>query len=108
MWRYTLERTCFCMPGRLEATVHVENGQVVSISNVRGDGEPFDGASPSDFKSIEELFALINEAEREGAAVVQVTYDEVLGYPTDIYIDRDERLADEEIFYRASDVVVDP
>lgn len=107
-YQYTLERTCFCMPGRLEATVHVENGQVVSIADVRGGGEPYDGASRSDFKSIEQLFALIEEAEREGAAVVRVTYHSELGYPTDIHIDRDERLADEEVFYRASHVVIDP
>ena len=96
------------MPARLEAFVLVENGQVVTVSDVVGDGESFDGASPSDFRSIKELFALIREAEREGAAVVRVIDDTELGYPTEIYIDCDERLVDEEIAYRARNVVFDP
>ena len=66
-------------------------------------GEP----APEFFEiTIDEVIAEAEDAEEAGAARVDVTWPEGSDYPTEVYIDRDERMADEEIGYTLSDVKV--
>ena len=51
---------------------------------------------PERFVTVEELFALLQDAVRRKAARIEVSYDERYGYPTELFIDYDERMADEE------------
>ena len=48
------------------------------------------------FRTIDDLFSLIATAQ-EREAVVRVTYDPGLGYPTRIYIDYEQDLVGEEV-----------
>ena len=66
-------------------------------------GEP----APEFFElTIDDVIAEAEDAEEAGAARVDVTWPEGSDYPTEVYIDRDERMADEEIGYTLSDVKV--
>ena len=60
------------------------------------------------YHTVDELFALIDSALVRDAAQVTVQFDEALGYPTQLYIDEDLRIADEELGITASDVRSQP
>lgn len=95
-YRFTYTRHCFCMPqdrGPFEVTVR--GGEVAAVT-YEGEGEPSDRA-PSEYQTVEDLFALLAEAYDRDAARVDVTYDPATGQPTSFYIDYSERVADEEL-----------
>jgi hypothetical protein len=46
--------------------------------------------------------AIINEAEAQGAARLDVSYDEATGVPQSIVIDISEQMADEELYLDVS------
>lgn len=93
----TQSRSCFCprdVTGPFE--VAVRDGAITSVT--------FDGASvPTDrAQSVDALFDLIADAYARDAAEVRVRYDPALGYPTEIWIDYDRQMADEETGYTVS------
>lgn len=53
----------------------------------------------ADLITVDGVFDEIEEAIRASAARIDVSYDEVSGVPVEVFIDRDERIADEEIGY---------
>jgi hypothetical protein len=90
-------QVCFCV---LETTapviLQVRNRALVSVTRV-SDGAAVPPAEWSGrYYTVDEMFALIQESRAKGAATVRASYDPVLGYPTEVYIDQDERVADEE------------
>ena len=96
----TLQRICFCpspdYTGPFDVTVR--NGALASVE--------LDGAVVDDERgmTVDELFELLDEAYARGAARVTVAFDPDLGYPTNVSIDYDTRMADEEIAYTVSDL----
>ena len=49
--------------------------------------------APERFVPIEGLFALILDAITQHAAYIEVSYDETYGYPVELFIDYNERMA---------------
>ena len=105
-------RSCFCGPGDLEATVHIEAGAVVAFEAATAFDDTLSDSllvawdiTLSSFKSVQELFGVIEEAIRLDADDIAVTYNGALGYPQLIDIDYNIEIIDEEIVYHASDVV---
>jgi hypothetical protein len=97
-YRFTFQRSCFCAPSLREpALVNVLRGAIVSVEDMAGSPQ-----DPALYYTVEELFALIEEAIDQDAARLSVTYDSGLGYPTSAFIDRSEMIADEEIGFEAS------
>jgi hypothetical protein len=98
---YTLQRSCFCPPeSRKPMRVRVKEGTIVQVMLV-----PENITKPVTYqgaRSVASLFALIESAITTNAASIKVTYDAQYGYPTNITIDKDARMADEEIYYKAS------
>ena len=98
---YTVQRSCFCPPeARKPMRVRVKEGAIVQVMLV-----PENITKPVTYqgaRSVDSLFGLIEKAIRTNAASIKVTYDAQYGYPTTITIDQDERMADEEIYYKAS------
>ena len=93
---YTGAWSCFCPQEYLaEVAVTVRGGVVTSVEFA---GEEFTVVLPlpERFVPVEELFALLQDAVRRNAARIEVSYDERYGYPTELFIDYDERMADEE------------
>lgn len=95
----TYGRHCFC-PSDVTGpfAVRVADGRVVSVT-LNGDAVPTDRA-----QTVDALFDLLERAYDRDAHRVDVTYDPALGFPSQIYIDYDERIADEEAGYTVADV----
>ena len=93
---YTGAWSCFCPQEYLaDVAVAVRGGVVTSVEFA---GEEFTVVPPlpERFVPVEELFALLQDAVRRKAARIEVSYDERYGYPLELFIDYDERMADEE------------
>jgi len=89
--------SCFCVPDVIAPVVlQVRGGAIVSVTRV-SDGV---AVPPSRWKGIyytvDQMFALIADAQAKGADEVRVSYDAVLRYPTTVFIDQSIRLADDE------------
>ena len=94
-YAYTGAWTCFCPEEyRADAQVTVDGGNVTAVTSADPDVETI--PDPERFVTIEGLFALIQDAISRNAASIEVTYDETYGYPAELFIDYDERMADEE------------
>jgi hypothetical protein len=102
-YRYTLQVGCFCLVDVTRPViVEVKDGQVASITYA-DDGTAADPALFERYDSIDNLFAVINEAEAQEPARLDVTYDEATGVPQSIVIDISEQMADEELYLEVSD-----
>ena len=100
-YSYTGAWVCFCPEVYLADTqVTVSGGSVTSVDSA----DPGIGAipAPERFVPVDGLFALIQEAITNNAARIEVSYDETYGYPVDLFIDHDERMADEETSFAIS------
>ena len=88
---------CFCPPPH-HVQLTVEDGQIVS-------GVDFDTREPIPsnqltlFRSVDELFELIDRAEALPAATLNVNFEQTKGYPTVVSIDYILEVADDEISY---------
>jgi hypothetical protein len=101
-YRYTLQVGCFCLVDVTRPViVEVKDGQVASITYA-DDGTAADPALFERYDSIDKLLAIINEAEAQGAARLDVSYDEATGVPQSIVIDISEQMADEELYLDVS------
>lgn len=91
-YRFTMQNQCFCTPNyRLPIHITVKQGRV---------RKAYTSAEVNVIhraKTINQLFAMINNAINTKAYRIDVNYHPRLGYPRSIYIDRDRRIADEEI-----------
>ncbi|MGV6810174.1 MAG: DUF6174 domain-containing protein [bacterium] len=98
---YTLQRSCFCPPEfRKPMRIRVDKNNIKLVLLVPENTEKstnFAGA-----KTVDGLFTLIEQAMQRKAASIEVSYDARFGYPTNIAIDYDKRMADEEVYYKAS------
>ena len=107
-YSYDYRNVCFCV---LEATrpvrIRVHDQVRVSVATL-AEGSPIPRERWSEFLTVEEIFDTIRQALDQGAASVRVTYDASLGYPRDVFIDFDERIADEERAFTLDNLVVTP
>lgn len=102
-YRFTYTVGCFCPSqyrGPFDVTVR---GGAVSAVAYKGEGEPIDRPL-AEYKTVDDLFALLADAYARGAARVEATYDGVTGQPLTFYIDMDEQMADEEVGFTVEPV----
>ncbi|MFQ5639828.1 MAG: DUF6174 domain-containing protein [bacterium] len=104
-YHYQFSRSCFCVPGFLSGSVYVRGDTVYKVENPQGNLTPLAEFDIKEFKSVEQLFALIAEAEDQGAAEILVSYHADLGHPEEISIDYIKEALDDEISYSAGDIV---
>ena len=97
--------SCFCVPDATAPVIlQVRNGAIVSVTRVA------DGAAVPSTKwegiyyTVDQMFALIADAQAKGAEEVRVEYHAELRYPTTVFIDQSTRLADEERWFEMSDL----
>lgn len=105
---FVMSIVCFC-PAELgrPVEVSVRGGEVVGLVD-RASGEPLPDNFRTFYPTIDELFALLEQAIAAGAEIVQVTYDPDLGYPREAFVDRSTMIADEEVRYRVSELAPAP
>ncbi|MBE9205146.1 hypothetical protein IQ244_01060 [Nostoc sp. LEGE 06077] len=103
-YRFTFSRSCFCLPKATQPVViTVRNGQVASITAVNNN-EPVDAELFQQYNTIPKLFGIIDDAITRKASSLTVKYDPQLGYPTQINIDYNQQVADEELFLTISNL----
>ncbi|MET0399027.1 MAG: DUF6174 domain-containing protein [Longimicrobiaceae bacterium] len=95
-YRYTVHRSCECLPeATAPARVEVRDGRTVSVvaaTSVRQvRPEAFE-----QYDTVEELFAVIEEALARDPYRFSASYDERLGYPLGYSVDFDREHVDDE------------
>jgi uncharacterized protein DUF6174 len=98
-YAFILQRSCFC--------VNVHPLFVVVLSDTVAavlDFETFEGVDPRLGETFDGLFTFIQNAIDRPAKLIRAEYDAVKGFPTTIDYDGAAQIADDEIFFRISDV----
>jgi len=99
-YEYTYQRVCDCHPDQLADTIiTVTHGEVAAVRYAREDyAEDIPVAEDrlSWFRTIEDLFALIDSAVASNADV-RATFDTQRGYPTRVYVDYSRDLVGDEV-----------
>ncbi len=94
-YSFIFQVSCYCNEEyTLPKKVLVMGGEIVTVNNLAYSKETHWGVF-----SINDLFNEIEKASNQNLAVLETTYESYYGFPTYLYIDRDERIADEEIGY---------
>lgn len=105
-YAYTLQRSCFCLPdARKPVEIRVFRNQVKQAT-VLPEGTPLPANLRDNAMTIDQLFDKIQDAISRNAASVEVSYDAQYGFPTNISIDYDRMMADEELYLSASNFKV--
>jgi len=99
-YEYSYQRVCECHPDQLADTiVTVTDGKVTAVRYARDDYAE-DVAVAEDrlswFRTIEDLFALVENAAANDADV-RATFDAEHGYPTRVYVDYVKDLVGDEV-----------
>lgn len=96
-YSYTVRVSCECPRDVTRpVVVWVDRGSIEYLL-YEDDGTPVPYSYASSFPSAEQLFDAIQDAIDQRADRIEVDYDFTFGYPTDVYIDYDRRIADEEL-----------
>jgi hypothetical protein len=108
-YRCRMTRTCFCPPYYiLTADITVQDGIVISAENGTSSGSPVPDPDPAQFKSVEQLFAVIATQLTE-ADIMVIRFDAMTFFPDWLYLDPRYSFVDDETEYRITDFVsLDP
>lgn len=107
-YRYTLSNSCFCLAeARGPVVIEVRNGQTTSITAVNPE-QPINPQFFQKYSTIPKLFNVIQDAIKRQAFSLNISYDHQLGYPTQISIDYNSQIADEELFLTIENFEVIP
>lgn len=96
-YTYTVRVSCQCPSDVTRpVAVWVDRGSVEYLF-YEDDGRAVPFSYANSFPSAEQLFDAIQDAIDRGADRIDVDYDPTYGYPTNVYIDYDRRVFDEEL-----------
>ena len=79
------------------------NDELLSVN-----GEDFQEEYPSQYLTVAEAFAFIEEQLNKSPHITRITYDKTYGFPAAFYFDFEEAIADEELSYTFSDFTILP
>lgn len=97
-YRYKLTRSCFCTTeARGPVVVEVRNGITTSVTSV-ATGQPVDPQLFKQYDTVPNLFNVVKNAIARKASSLTVQYNSKLGYPSQINIDYNSQIADEELY----------
>jgi hypothetical protein len=101
-YQFELNIGCFCaFRDKMPLTIEVSNGEIVSM--IGADGVKIPATDPnyelySRYATIDRLFSELDAELNSDAEEITVTYDATYGFPTQINIDRNKEIADEELY----------
>ena len=88
--------SCFCPPDyTAPVDIRVEQGGLAAVS-YSDNGTPVAQSDWDRYRTIEALFEILDEAFEQDAKVISVSYEPDFGYPSSVFIDYSELIADEE------------
>lgn len=103
-YSYTVRRVCFCPPEFTDpVVVRVRDGRAESRTYAEG-GRAVDAERARLWPDVEGLFDAVQEAIDREADSISVRYHRELGHPTEIRIDYERMVADEELGLTAHDL----
>ena len=105
-YSYTLQRSCFCTPEFRQPIAIEVSGSTVTKSTLQPEGTALSLERRNDAISVEGLFDIIHKAVDSKAARIDVQYDAHYGYPLSVSVDQNPQIADEEMYYTASEFKV--
>jgi hypothetical protein len=100
-YEFVLDRDCFCSIAVRPARIVVQSGIILSITAV-DEEDPLAAEEESYYFSIEGLFDFIEDAIAQGAAGLDVRYDEESGYPASIYVNYVRGTSLDDVRYNVS------
>jgi hypothetical protein len=104
-YAYTLEQRCFCATIDQRYRITVVGGKATDVTwATAGDGHEVGDAVTGATYLMLSIQDLIDQGNDGQAARVEVDWPAGQLYPTSIFIDRDELIADEEVTWVVSDV----
>jgi hypothetical protein len=99
------QNLCFCTAEvRARVRLEVRGGLIAGVVQL-DNGLRLEATTFPRYRTVEGLFQLIAQALAEDADDVEVRYDASRGQPLEVFIDRSERIADEEIRVETGDLV---
>lgn len=109
-YEFEVRKACFCPDYLYPAIIVVRDDTVNTVLNPQT-REPLRNPDTkkevrfSGYKTIDELFNVVEDAIQKDAVHLQVKYDRTLGYPKQIAIDFQTQVADDEVSYNIIDLV---
>jgi len=98
-YAFLLQRSCFCANTH-PLFVVVVNDKVAGVL----DFQTTESVDPQLGETVDGLFTFIQNAIDRPARLIRANYDATKGFPTEIDYDGAAQIADDEIFYKISDV----
>ncbi len=100
-YSFTLQISCFCIVDyTLPKTIEVKDNKVVKV-----EGIPFEELNDATYRTVDEFFDYIKDRQKESPIVETLEFDKSYGFPTYIYFDISEMIADEEIGFTLSNFI---
>ena len=104
-YSYSYQMSCFCVDDATrKVKLEVDRFGTVIAGTYLDTGEAIDTEKLAAYPSIAELFGKIAAAQAANFVMVAVEYDPEYGFPSSIYLDQDEMMADEEVGYSVGDL----
>ncbi|MBN4005177.1 DUF6174 domain-containing protein [Nostoc sp. LPT] len=103
-YRYEFTRSCNCLPKATEPVIIKVRNRVTTSITYKASQKPAEAELFQQYNTIPKLFNIIRDALIRKAANLTVQYDPILGYPTQINIDYNSQIADDEIFFTISNL----
>lgn len=100
-YRFTFRNRCFCA-GTEPVVIVVEDDSVVHVTPVEGGGSP--PLPASRYRTIDGLFGRIEEWRGRDPFHTHLEFHDRLGYPTEVFFDFREGVADEEQGFEVTDL----
>ncbi len=94
-YSFIVANSCFCAMVGKEVQVRVDDGVITSLTLVE-DSTPVPAQYVSQYRTLDALFDLIEDALNRDAVYLEVQYDFAYGFPLQGYIDYSARTVDEE------------
>ena len=96
--QYVLEQTlhCFC-PNSGRPAKLIIYGDQVGYAMFTDTNEEIPENQLGLYKSVDDLFDFIDELKKRNPYKLEIEYDPDFGYPTRIYVNRNEQIIDEEL-----------
>lgn len=101
-YEYVVRNECYCQLGGVAVRVSVDNDRVVWVE-FASSGVALPLEYWRHYGTVDDLFAVIDDALVEDAHQVDASYDSQLGYPYNVYIDYSRNSVDEEFGFRILD-----
>ncbi len=96
------QRRCFfCGVTFIPVLITVRGDTIDTVTDL--DSDPVTEPVPGTFLTIDELFDLIQDAITQTASDIDIRYNEVFGYPTDIDIDFSRSFRNDEALFEIGD-----